>query len=49
MALRDVKAFDTPQMEQLNKNMNRGPTEKQVKNLELAQEHVAKAKVTRNF
>jgi len=49
MALRDVKAFDVAQMAQLQTNMKRGATDKQIENLKKAQEHVSKAKVTRNF
>lgn len=49
MALRDVKAFDTDQMTQLKENMKRGASEIQIANLKKAEDHVAKAKVTRNF
>lgn len=49
MALRDVKAFDTEQMTLLKVNMERGASEKQIKNLKKAQEHVANATVKRNF
>lgn len=49
MPLREVKPFDIHQMKQLKENMKRGPTEKQVENLQRAQEHIDKANVSRNF
>ena len=49
MVLRSVVDFDDKQWGQLQKNMKRGPTEKQVENLKKAQEHVALGNVTRNF
>lgn len=49
MALREVKPFDEQQMAQLKTNMERGATEKQVKNFTDAQKYVKKANITRNF
>ncbi len=49
MALRIVKPFDDKQMKQLDKNMERGATETQTKNLEDAKKHVQNANIKRNF
>ena len=49
MALRDVKQFDTKQMIQLKDNLESGASQKQVANLQRAQEHLAESKPKSNF